>query len=121
MIGKKRRADPSPRRLGVYQLGLLFLLPLGLGACGESVYDTIELMPPPAVYVAGEVDPFPKVTEQTYAEQAVLFYATDRRPATEEDAGAFYANERGFFYVAVRSQCVLIHRLAVGKRSVPQA
>ena len=97
MIGKKRRADPRPRRLGVYQLGLLFLLPLGLGACGESVYDTIELMPPPAVYVAGEVDPFPKVTEQTYAEQAVLFYATDRRPATEEDAGAFYANERGFF------------------------
>jgi esterase/lipase superfamily enzyme len=69
---------------------------LGLSACGEAVYDSIELMPPPAVYIAGEVDPFPRVTEGNYQEQAKLFYVTDRKPATEEDAAAFYANERGF-------------------------
>jgi esterase/lipase superfamily enzyme len=69
---------------------------LGIVGCGENVYDTIELMPPPAVYVEGEVDPFPRVTEANYEEQAKLFYATDRAPATAEDAPAFYANERGF-------------------------
>ena len=79
------------------RLGFSLFAALSVAACGEAVYDTIELMPPPAVYVAGEVDPFPKVTEGTYSEQAVLFYATDRRPAAEEDAGEFYANERGFF------------------------
>jgi esterase/lipase superfamily enzyme len=78
------------RRLGVF--GLL----LGLPACGEAVYDSIELMPPPAVYIAGEVDPFPRVSEANYQEQAKLFYVTDRKPASAEDAAAFYANERGF-------------------------
>lgn len=107
MTGIANRAGQTRGMARVSRLGSLILMPLWLAACGEAVYDTIELMPPPAVYVAGEVDPFPKVTEQTYADQSVLFYATDRRPATEEDAGAYYSNERGFFLragsVAVRA------------------
>ncbi len=74
--------------------GLLALV--SLSACGDAIYDTIELMPPPAVYVAGEVDPFPGVNESNYSDEAIAFYVTDRRPATEEDAQRFYANERGF-------------------------
>ncbi len=73
-------------------LGPLF----ALSGCGEAVYDTIKLMPPPAVYAAGEVDPFPRVETQTFEAQSKLFYATDRRPASEESAARFYANERGF-------------------------
>jgi esterase/lipase superfamily enzyme len=69
---------------------------MGLAACGEAVYDSIDLMPPPAVYLAGEVDPFPKVTADSYEERSQLFYVTDRRPATGDDKAAFYANERGF-------------------------
>lgn len=68
-----------------------------LAGCSEAVYDTIKLMPPPALYAAGEVDPFPNVTESTVQEQSVMFYATDRRPATEEDKPQYYANDRGFF------------------------
>lgn len=73
---------------------------VSLTACGEAVYDTIKVMPPPAVYIDGEVDPFPKVTRQTYQEQSRLFYVTDRRPATEDERQKFYANERG---LAVRA------------------
>lgn len=69
---------------------------LALAGCGEAVYDTIKVMPPPAVYIDGEVDPFPRVTTQTYAEKSRLFYVTERRPATEEDPQRFYANARGF-------------------------
>jgi len=68
-----------------------------LSGCGEAVYDSIKLMPPPAVYVAGEVDPFPNVDAQNFADQTLLFYATDRRPAEVDDKPAHYANDRGFY------------------------
>ncbi|MEM1352322.1 MAG: alpha/beta hydrolase [Pseudomonadota bacterium] len=80
-----------------WRIGATCAILLGLSGCGEAVYDTIKLMPPPAVYVAGEVDPFPRVDEDNFAAQSVLFYATDRRPATPEDKPQHYANERGFY------------------------
>ncbi len=82
------------RRLPNFVLSML--LALGLAGCSEAIYDTIKLMPPPAVYAKGEVDPFPRVDENNFDEQSRLFYVTDRRPVTEEDAPAFYANARGF-------------------------
>lgn len=71
-------------------------LAIGLSGCGEAIYDSIELMPPPAVYAEGEVDPFPRVTENNLEEQGKLFYVTDRSPVTAEDKPAYYANRRGF-------------------------
>lgn len=67
-----------------------------LTGCSDAVYDSIELMPPPAVYSKGEVDPFPRVTSDNFTQQSTLFFVTDRRPAVEDDTPEFYANERGF-------------------------
>lgn len=53
-------------------------------------------MPPPAVYAAGQVDPFPQITTASLEAQSRLFYVTDRRPATEGDKPAHYANDRGY-------------------------
>ena len=77
--------------------GALLFASMVLAGCSEAVYDTIKLMPPPALYAAGEVDPFPNVTQSTVQEQSVMFYATDRRPSTEEDKPQYYANDRGFY------------------------
>lgn len=74
-------------------IGVLLMLQ---SACGEAVYDQIELMPPPVVFKGGTVDPLPNITEASYRQQTQLFYVTDRRPATLEDEPNFYANDRGF-------------------------
>jgi esterase/lipase superfamily enzyme len=79
--------------LKVFGIGASLLLQ---SACGEAVYDRIELMPPPVVFKAGTVDPLPKISEAGYQQKTQLFYVTDRRPATSEDAQNFYANDRGF-------------------------
>lgn len=78
------------------RLAAMMVLCTGLFACGEAVYDTIQLMPPPAVYLDGEVDPFPLISQSNFQDQTKLFYVTDRRPATEGDKSEFYANERAF-------------------------
>ena len=67
-----------------------------VAACGHGIHDEIEMMPPPVVYAAGEVDPFPEVTDASLQEQSKLFYVTDRRPAANEDEPTYYANERGY-------------------------
>lgn len=71
-------------------------LAFGLTACSDAVYDTIEMMPPPAVYAQGEVDPFPKVVSSDFGEQTKLFYVTDRRPKAADEPVAYYANARGY-------------------------
>ena len=81
------------RRWKMIGIGVSLLLQ---SACGEAVYDQIELMPPPVVFKAGTVDPLPNISEADYQRQTQLFYVTDRRPATSEDAPNFYANDRGF-------------------------
>jgi len=81
------------RSLNVFGIGVSLLLQ---SACGEAVYDQIELMPPPVVFEAGTLDPFPNISEADYQRQTQLFYVTDRRPATTDDAPDFYANDRGF-------------------------
>ena len=83
----------APKR--IISSALLSALSLVVG-CGEAVYDTIELMPPPAVYAAGEVNPFPRVTTDNFAAQSKLFYVTDRRAAGPDDKATVYANQRGF-------------------------
>jgi esterase/lipase superfamily enzyme len=81
------------RRWKMIGIGVSLLLQ---SACGEAVYDQIELMPPPVVFKAGAVDPLPNISEAGYQRQTQLFYVTDRRPATPDDAPNFYANDRGF-------------------------
>jgi esterase/lipase superfamily enzyme len=76
----------------------LWALPFAfsLTGCGDAVYDTIELMPPPAVYAKGEVDPFPRTVSNDFLDETKLFYVTDRRPKSADENVAYYANERGY-------------------------
>lgn len=75
---------------------LLFIpLLISLSACGEAVYNQIELMPSPEIYRDGAVDPFPDLKKATFEEQTKLFYVTDREPAAIDKAQTFYANARG--------------------------
>lgn len=66
-----------------------------LNACGPATYNSIDLMPSPAIYADGSLDPFDSVSSENIARRATLFYATDRQPATAEDPQASYNNERG--------------------------
>lgn len=71
--------------------GLCFLLT----ACGPNLYNSIDLMPAPAVYSEGQFDPFEDVSTQNFTSRTKLFYATDRQPAGPDDPQASYNNERG--------------------------
>ncbi|MBJ6373515.1 alpha/beta hydrolase [Sedimentitalea arenosa] len=79
--------------LKAFGIGVSLLLQ---SACGEAVYDQIELMPPPVAFKAGTADPLPNISEADYQRQTQLFYVTDRRPATPDETPNFYANDRGF-------------------------
>lgn len=73
----------------------LIVLSFSLTACGEKQYNEIDLMPSPVAFTSGALDPFHGRSGQELVGQNTLFYATDRAPATEEDASDFYANRRG--------------------------
>ena len=66
-----------------------------LTACGPATYNSVDLMPSPAIYADGSLDPFEGVSSENISRRATLFYATDRQPATAEDPQASYNNERG--------------------------
>ena len=68
---------------------------LFLAACGPTVYNSIELMQSPAVFVNGDFDPFDNVNSENFESRTQLFYATDRMPATPDDPQASYNNKRG--------------------------
>ena len=90
------RSGALGRRIPRWKMIGVFLSLLLQSACGEAVYDRIELMPPPVVFKGGTVNPLPNISETDFQQQTQLFYVTDRRPATPEDAPDFYANDRGF-------------------------
>lgn len=83
------RASRS-RRLGVI---LPFIL---LGACASSGPYTIDMMPAPAVFAGGEINPLPVGTPPVSYDDFTIYYATDRKPAQPPDEQPFYLNEQGF-------------------------
>ena len=64
-------------------------------ACGPNLYNSIDLMPSPAIFADGRLDPFEGLSSESFARRAKLFYATDRQPASAGDPQASYNNERG--------------------------
>ncbi|CUH53112.1 alpha/beta hydrolase [Shimia marina] len=77
------------------RVALIFTLYLGLIACGENQYNEVTLMPSPVAFTSGALDPFHGHGEKELIGHTTLFYATDRAPATPDDASDFYANRRG--------------------------
>ncbi len=74
---------------------LLASLFIALGGCSSSGPRTINLMPAPAVFAGGVIDPFPDQAPLTHSDFGLL-YATDRKPSEYLGERPFYLNEAGF-------------------------
>ena len=83
---------------------LSFLIILNLTACGGKKVNQIFLMPAPDIYDTGAIDPFTDTHPMEEIPYGGILYATDRKPAAEDDKEDYYLNERGFLL-----------RLGVGK------
>jgi esterase/lipase superfamily enzyme len=75
------------------RVSLLVLMSGLLVACAASKPYRTELMPTPAIYESGVIDPFQSLKKQD--NRIAMLYATDRRPAAENDPEPFYLNQRG--------------------------
>jgi len=76
-------------------LGLLLLCGV-LAGCTGSGPRKINLMPAPAVFAGGTIDPFPRSQPpMSYADFGML-YATDRTPSENPGESPFYFNQPGF-------------------------
>lgn len=71
-----------------------FLL-LTIGGCGRLPVDQVELMPAPDVYGDGLLNPLPLENPFDNIPYQGILYATDRKPATENDIERYYGNDRG--------------------------
>ncbi|MBT8428523.1 MAG: alpha/beta hydrolase, partial [Gammaproteobacteria bacterium] len=76
-------------------LGLLFLCGVMAG-CASTEPRKINLMPAPAVFAGGAVDPFPKSQPSMSYDDFSMLYVTDRTPSENPDESPFYFNEPGF-------------------------
>ena len=87
---QKRKTKFRLRLLGVMSLALL------VGACASRGPHTIDLMPAPAVFAGGEINPLPAGAPPISYDDFQMFYATDRKPAESPTEYPFYLNEQGF-------------------------
>jgi esterase/lipase superfamily enzyme len=76
-------------------LGLL-LLPIVTGACSGGGPYRINLMPAPAVFEDGDINPLPKGPPPVSYDDFRMLYATDRKPSDDPDERPFYLNEPGY-------------------------
>ncbi len=63
--------------------------------CASAPIDQIDLMPAPDVYGDGLINPLPENDPVASLPYKGILYATDRRPAGEDDPEHYYANDRG--------------------------
>jgi len=84
---------------------LAFILLFNLTACAKKQpSNQLFLMPAPDVYDKGAINPFIDTHPMENIPYEGILYATDRKPAGEDDKEDYYLNERGFLL-----------RLGVGK------
>lgn len=87
-----KRAKP----LGSLRLLSLLLLTAAITACASKGPRTITLMPVPAVFENGAINPLPESKPPLFHQDFGLLYATDRKPSDDLDKRPFYLNENGF-------------------------
>lgn len=86
-----------------WSLGSLFCLLL-LAGCASAPLDRTELMPAPAVFEGGAIDPFAQVRLEGRQLGSEILFATDRDPATADDIERYYASRRGHLVRLGRAQ-----------------
>ncbi len=77
------------------RLAGLALASLLLSGCASTVWDEVNLMPAPDVYADGRLDILPDREPMDLIPYGGILYATDRRPASEDDNEKYYVNDRG--------------------------
>lgn len=85
-----------PEQAGRTKLLIAMSLLVLLGACASTGPHTIDMMPAPAVFAGGEINPLPVGTPPVSYDDFPMFYATDRKPAESHYEYPFYLNEQGF-------------------------
>ena len=88
-----------------WPLGSLIGLLL-LAGCVSAPLDRTELMPAPAVFEAGAIDPFANVLPEGRQLESEILFATDRDPATTNDIERHYASRRGYLVRLGRAEIV---------------
>jgi len=68
---------------------------LMIAGCASAPIDQIDLMPAPDVYGDGLINPLPENDPIANLPYKGILYATDRRPAGEDDPEQYYVNDRG--------------------------
>ncbi len=96
MVKANQKMVKRPRpvtRPGLF--GLLLLSVVITGCAGSSLH-TINLMPVPAVFEDGAVNPLPEGPPPVSYNDFGMLYATDRKPSDDPELWPFYLNEAGF-------------------------
>ena len=70
---------------------------LMIAGCAGVPVDQVDLMPAPDVYGDGLINPLPENDPIEKIPYKGILYATDRRPAGEDDTERYYVNDRGQF------------------------
>ena len=94
----KTKSRNNKRRFSKARLGLLCLVVLALAiiACSSSRRYKINLMPAPAVFEDGAVNPLPIGQPPVSYDDFGMLYATDRKPSDDPYERPFYLDEPGF-------------------------
>jgi esterase/lipase superfamily enzyme len=94
----KTKARQVKRSFSPAQPGLLCLLVLALmtSACSGSRHYKIDLMPAPAVFEGGEINPLPDGSPPISYDDFRMLYATIRKPSDDPEKRPYYLNEPGF-------------------------
>ncbi len=86
-----RRRWPRPRLIPL----ILLLLAAVLTACGSPPHK-INLMPAPAVFADGEINPLPVGEPPVSYSDFRMLYATDRKGSDDPETRPFYYDQAGF-------------------------
>ena len=89
----KVRRGFSPER---FRFCGLFMAALMICACSSSRQYKIDLMPAPAVFQDGEVNPLPEGSPPISYDDFRMLYATIREPSDNPHERPFYLNEPGY-------------------------
>jgi esterase/lipase superfamily enzyme len=95
MKTKARKMQPRFSKARLLLLCLVVLV-LMISACSSSRSYKINLMPAPAVFEDGAVNPLPKGQPPVSYDDFRMLYATDRKPSDDPDERPFYLDQAGF-------------------------
>ena len=74
----------------------LLLLSIVICACSGGSQYRINLMPAPAVFEDGDINPLPKGPPPVSYDDIPILYATDRKPSDDPAERPFYLDDTGF-------------------------